>query len=255
MTLFLLIPGAGGAAWYWHRVLPELRRRGHVGVAVDLPAGDDAAGLREYTDVALAALSDARARDTAHGGPGAAGDVVVVGQSMGGLTAPLVSARVPGARLVLLNAMIPEPGEAGGAWWGRTGQDEARRANDLRDGRDPEGPFDPLVYLFHDVPDEVTAEAMAGEPPQSGTPFGSPWPLKAWPDVPTQVLTGRDDRLFPAEFQTRLARERLGLTPTLLPGGHLLALSRPAELAEALVGAAGREQAADTSPRGSSRTA
>ncbi len=26
---FLLLPGAGGRAWYWHRPVPGLERRGH----------------------------------------------------------------------------------------------------------------------------------------------------------------------------------------------------------------------------------
>lgn len=221
MATFLLIPGAGGAAWYWHRVVPELERRGHRAVAVDLPAGDDGAGLAEYTEAAV------RAGD---GEP----DLVVVGQSMGGLTAPIVCTRLPATRLVLLNAMVPLPGETGGAWWVNTGQDEARRAYDASEGRDPEGPFDPLVYFFHDVPEEVTREAMSVDLPQSGTPFEQPWPLDAWPDVPTKVLAGRGDRMFPAEFQARVARERLGLTATLVPGGHLVALSQPEALADAL---------------------
>jgi pimeloyl-ACP methyl ester carboxylesterase len=71
---------------------------------------------------------------------------------------------------------------------------------------------------------------------QSMRPFEDPWPLAAWPDVSTRVLTGRDDRLFPAEFQRRIALERLGLEPDLVPGGHLAALSRPVELADALEG-------------------
>jgi pimeloyl-ACP methyl ester carboxylesterase len=60
--------------------------------------------------------------------------------------------------------------------------------------------------------------------------------LPAWPDVPTRVLTGSGDRFFPAEFQRRLARDRLGITPDQMPGGHLLALSRPTEVAERLEG-------------------
>ena len=44
--MFLLIPGAGGTAWYWHRLVPELERKGHDVIAVDLPAGDDRAGLQ-----------------------------------------------------------------------------------------------------------------------------------------------------------------------------------------------------------------
>jgi len=36
MTTYVLIPGAGGAAWYWHRLVPELQQRGHEVVAVNL---------------------------------------------------------------------------------------------------------------------------------------------------------------------------------------------------------------------------
>jgi pimeloyl-ACP methyl ester carboxylesterase len=58
------------------------------------------------------------------------------------------------------------------------------------------------------------------------------WPLDAWPDVPTRVLVGREDRLFPADFQRRIARERLAIDADVIPGGHLIALSHPAELVE-----------------------
>src|SRR6478609_418405 len=58
VTTFLLIPGAGGQAWYWHRVVPELVARGHDGVAVELPSGDDTAGFVEYADAAVAAVKD-----------------------------------------------------------------------------------------------------------------------------------------------------------------------------------------------------
>ena len=92
-----------------------------------------------------------------------------------------------------------------------------------------------MAELFHDVPDDVVAEAMAHEPTQSDTPFAQPWPLTQWPDIPTRVIGGRDDRLFPLEFQRRVAAERLGLSLEEVPGGHLVALSRPVELADALV--------------------
>jgi pimeloyl-ACP methyl ester carboxylesterase len=54
--------------------------------------------------------------------------------------------------------------------------------------------------------------------------------------VPTRVLAGRDDRFFPLEFQRRIAGERLGTEIEVLPGGHLVALSRPAELTDQLTG-------------------
>jgi pimeloyl-ACP methyl ester carboxylesterase len=84
---------------------------------------------------------------------------------------------------------------------------------------------------MHDVPPEVVADAFArGEPRQSETPFAEPWPLEAWPDVPTRVIAGRHDRLFPLAFMRRLSGERLLIEPDVIDSGHLLALSRPDEL-------------------------
>ena len=216
---YVLIPGAGGAAWYWHRFEPALRRRGHDVIAVDLPAADPKAGLREYADAVVRAAAGR-------------GNVVLVAQSMAGFTAPLVVDRLPVTELILVNAMIPAPDETGAEWWANTGQAAAQRENDEREGRSPDAGFDPLVYFFHDVPPDVTAEGMAGAPEQADTPFGEVWPLPSWPNVPTRVISARDDRLFPVEFQARVARERLGITPEVVPGGHLVALSRPEELAE-----------------------
>jgi pimeloyl-ACP methyl ester carboxylesterase len=220
---FVLIPGAGGAAWYWGRVETELRRRGHDAAAVDLPADDDAAGLAEYAEAVVAEAAPF---------PGA---VTLVAQSMGGLTAPLVCARRPVSLIVLVNAMIPAPGETGGEWWDHVGQAAAMRENDMRDGRDPDAGFDPFTHFLHDLPQEVIDASAAHQREQSGTPFAEPWPLDAWPDVPTRVLVGRDDRFFPAPFQRRIAQERLGITPDEMPGGHLVALARPAEVADRLV--------------------
>ena len=220
MTTWLFLPGAGGQAWYWHRVVDELERRGHVAVAVELPADDETAGLAAYADAVVTAVGDRS-------------PLVVVAQSMGGLTAPLVCARLPVELLVLVNAMIPLPGETGGDWWTVTGQRDARVAYWQREGIAGD-PDDDAVMYFHDVPADVTAVAMSQELAQSGRPFEEPWPLAAWPDVPTRVLTARDDRVFPVEFQRRVAEKRLGLVPDVIPGGHLVALSRPIELADRL---------------------
>jgi pimeloyl-ACP methyl ester carboxylesterase len=222
MTTFALIPGAGGEGWYWHRVVPELETRGHDVVAVDLPADDDAAGWTEYADSIVRAI-------------GGRSELILVAQSLAGFSAPLVCERVPVNLLVLLNAMIPKAGETGSEWWSNTGQGAAQREYLDDIGLSPEGAEDDIVLYFHDVPEDVTAEAYRrGDPDQSMTPMRQPLPLTAWPDVPTRVLIGRDDRIFPAAFQRRAARERLGLDADEMPGGHLVALSQPQELAERL---------------------
>ena len=132
-------------------------------------------------------------------------------------------------------SFILVPGAGGNAWWSNTGQAEARRRQNLREGRGADAPFDPRIDFFHDVPQPVVDAFRAqGEPRQSETVFGSPCTYDAWPTVPTRVLVGRDDRFFPAAFQRRVARERLGISPDEMPGGHLVALSQPAELAARL---------------------
>jgi pimeloyl-ACP methyl ester carboxylesterase len=223
MATYVLIHGAGSDSWYWHLVAPELQARGHDVVTMDLPCDDDTAGLAEYTDTVLDAIGDRT-------------DLVLVAQSMGGFTAPLVCERVPVDMMLLVAAMVPCPGESPGDWWANTGWEEARRLQAMRDGRPIDSAFDPIETFFHDVPPDVTAEAMArGERTQSGTPFEKPWPLAAWPAVPTKFVLGRDDRFFPAEFQRRVVRERLGITPDEMDSGHLPALAHPKELVERLV--------------------
>lgn len=229
-STFVLVPGAGGRSSYWYRLGPELERAGHAVVAVDLPNWPGAT-IADQADAIVAAA-------------GTAGRVVLVAQSMGGFSAPLACDRLPVEWLVLLNAMIPAAGETAGAWWENTGQGEAARADDRREGRDPDVDFDPMTTFLHDLPPDVLEEVLrSGDTEPTESLFGSPWPLGGWPAVPTTVLAGREDRLFPFEFQARVARERLGLAAEPLPGGHLLALSQPAALAARLLAGPGGAQA------------
>src|SRR6476469_9204750 len=223
MTTFLLIPGAGGRASYWHLVVPLLRTAGHTVVAPDLPAGDGDAGLDAYLAAALFALD----------GDGGADELVVVGQSLGAFTAPVVAAQRAAAALILVAPMIPKPGETAGEWRTATGQGDAYATAARADGRDPDAPFDEQEVFLHDVP----AAALVPEEPQeqSDRPFSDTFLLDAWPDVPTRVIAGRSDRIFPLEFVQRMARERLGVEPEIVNSGHLPALACPEELTALLL--------------------
>jgi len=204
---FVLVPGAGGDGYYWHLLAPLL---GPDTVSVDLPAGDEQAGLAEYADAIVAAAGDAD-------------EVTLVAQSLGGFSAPLAAGRLDVRRLVLLNAMVPKPGETFNEWWGAVGVPGHEE-------------WDEDKIFFHDVPDDVKADLYArGEPQQAAKPCGEPWPLDAWPDVPTSAVTGRHDRLFPEQLQRDYLHDRLGIEPTVVDGGHLVALSNPKGLAEALL--------------------
>jgi pimeloyl-ACP methyl ester carboxylesterase len=206
VSTFALVHGGGGSSWDWHLVEAELRDRGHGAVSVDLPIEDRLAGWEEYAGTVIHALGNRR-------------DVVVVGHSLGGFTAPLVCARTPVDLLVLVAAMIPSPGELFSDWWTNTGYHNS--------GHDD--------VFYHDVPPELAAEARRRERDEASKALQQPWPLDAWPDTPTRYLLCRDDRMFPAQWARRHARERLGIEPDEIDCGHYITLARPTQLADRLV--------------------
>jgi pimeloyl-ACP methyl ester carboxylesterase len=205
VATFALVHGCGGSAWDWHLVAPQLRELGHDPVAVDLPTEDSSAGWTAYADAVVKAVGDRS-------------EVVVVGHSLGGFTAPLVCARLPTELLVLVAGMIPAPGELFADWWRNTGYEESG--------------YDDVFY--HDVPAELAAEARRRERGEDSKALQEPWPLDSWPDTPTRYLLCREDRMFPAAWARRHARERLGLDADEIDGGHYITLSRPRELAQRL---------------------
>jgi pimeloyl-ACP methyl ester carboxylesterase len=129
-------------------VVPELRERGQQPVAVDVPSDDESAGWWDYADAVVDAV-------------GYRSDLVVVGHSLGGFTAPLVSARVPVALMVLLAAMIPAPGELFSDWWTNTGHRESGYED----------------VFYHDIAPELAAEARRRERDENSEALRQPWPL------------------------------------------------------------------------------
>ena len=220
---FLLIPGAGTDPRVYDATVAALQAMGHAASAPPLPLDDPAA---TPSDHAAAVVRAAPSAD----------DTVVVGQSLGAFAAPLAAAELSASLLVLLAPMIPAPGETAGEWWSNTGHGEAIAPIIERYGSMGEWGQEALDEVFlHDVDPAVAAanEQYSGAPGYGM--FSEPWPLDAWPDIPTRVLAPRDDRLFPLDFQRRVARDRLGIDVDEMAGGHLPMLSRPDELAERLV--------------------
>jgi Alpha/beta hydrolase family len=216
---FVLVPGAGGAAWYWHRVVELLVGAGHSATAVELPGDDPDAGLSEYRDLVLAAIANR---------PG----VILVAQSLGAFVAPLVAAKTTLGAVVLLNPMTPSPGETPGDWWEHTGSETARIRAAERGGYPAD--FDVDSYFLHDVDPALAAAGAEHQHNEAPVVFNSICDFDAWPDVPIRVLTGAQDRFFPADFQQTVARDRLGVEPDLVPGGHLASLSQPRSIADYL---------------------
>jgi len=217
---FVLLPGAGGAAWYWHLVAARLEAAGHEVLAIDLPGADEDAGLDAYATQTVREIGDRS-------------NVVLVAQSMGAFLPPLVAQATAVDAIVLVNPMVPVPGERPTDWWAATGSEPARRAAAVARGDDPE--FDFERDFLHDIDPEIVAVLTAHDGPESDAAFVSPCRFEAWPAVPIRVTAAADDRFFPLDFQRRVVRERLGLDVDVLPGGHLNALSHPEALTEYLL--------------------
>ncbi|WP_066374805.1 alpha/beta fold hydrolase [Herbidospora mongoliensis] len=206
MRTYVLIPGGGSGPGYWDRLAPLLD--GEV-IALDLPTGDESAGLSAYADVAVKAIGD---RD----------DMVLVAHSLGGLTAPLIAARVPVREIVFVTAMIPKPGETGGEWWEASGF--TALGVDMSDE---------IATFYNGVDPEGIAIGQASGRDQSGGPMVEPWPLEALPDVPARFLFCTEDRFFPIDFMRGMVAERLpGAVTGEVPAGHMPMLSHPKEVAD-----------------------
>jgi pimeloyl-ACP methyl ester carboxylesterase len=232
MTTFALVHGAWHGAWCWELLVPELERRGHRTVTMDLPSEDPAATFETYADVVAAALPEEPA--------------VVVGHSLGGLTIPLVPARREVLKLAYLCALVPALGRS---FAEQVGSEEGMLSSGYETGmseRDPEGRrtwIDPEAareYMYADCSPDLARVAFERLRLQAGTPYLRPFPLDAYPAVPATYIVCGEDRLVGPDWSRRVASEWLGADLVELGGSHSPFLSRPAELADALEAAAGR---------------
>ncbi|MDB4946911.1 MAG: hypothetical protein JWP97_6445 [Labilithrix sp.] len=218
---YVLVPGSGGVAFTWSPVAALLRAAGDETIVVELPGEDERAGFPEYADLVVSA---------------AGGDeVVLAAASLGGFTAAMAAPRMRLRALVLVNAMIPLPGETPLAWREATGSQAAREAAADAGGYPREMDMD--TYFWHDLAPALAEEAKRHDRNETKTTQAQPCAFLAWPAVPIHVLAGAGDRLFPPEFQRRIARERLGIDVDVRPGGHMMTLSNPDDVAAYLIDA------------------
>ena len=121
--------------------------------------------------------------------------------------------------------MVPLPGESAEEMFRVTGwQPESRDDSSTR------------AIFYHDVPRRACRGGDVPRPPSVGHARREPWPLAAWPDIPTRFIVCRNDRFFPARWLRGVVRDRLGIAPDEIDSGHCPALSRPVELAHLLEG-------------------
>ena len=201
MATLVLMHGAWHGAWCWQRLIPELERRGHRAIAVELPIGDLAKAHSHYADHVVAELA------------GEDDDLVLVGHSLTGFTVPLVAARRQLRLQVYLAALVPRPGmdvvtlfseepvvahpelmrqqpdPAGWSWWA---------AEDAREA------------MYHDCSDEDAAWATSRLRRQARAASIEPCPLSELPDVPAAYVACTDDRMVSLRMGPRAGRAPRG---------------------------------------------
>ncbi len=227
MTTFALVHGAWHGPWCWERLTPKLEAEGHEVVCVELSSDRPGSTCSDYADTIAAELA------------GSDDEVALVGHSLMGLTIPLVPRLRPVRRLVYLAGLLPVPGVS------MTEQFESGEEAIIFDGGrklDEKGELSywidreaAIASMYHDCSAADAERAWERLRSQSRAAQNEPCPLERLPDVDSTYVVCADDRLASSEWGRQKARERLGVEPTEIPGGHSPFLSRPDELAELLI--------------------
>lgn len=223
MSLFCLVHGSTQSAKGWDLLIPELEKRGHQTMTVDLPTNARDASATHYADVIVQALEGIN-----HG------DVVVVGHSASGMFIPFVAQLRPVRQLVFLAALIPQlgasimdqfhadPGMFNPEWVALEEDPSQNEAVAIK-------------FLFHDCSPEVIQWALTTRilmyAEQAMTEV---FPLQAWPEVLSSYIVCTEDRTISPDWSRRASHDLLGIKAIELPGGHCPYLSRPANLADVL---------------------
>ena len=227
MATCVLVHGSHQGGWIWKNVGNALVDAGH---RVYRPTLEGSAERRRYVTSSLS-LAD-------HGAELAdllfyedLNEVILVGTSMGGMVVCQAPERVPERikRLILLDALLPLPGESVPHINSRATYDVAK----LVYGPPPESA---RGAVFADLSPEVQDWAIARYTQQPVRPTDEPVDLhefwsRTWK---ADVLRCTQSRL-PPEAHQRRAASRLGGSYSELDAGHYPMLSHPAEVAAYLL--------------------
>ena len=253
MARFVLVHGAFCGAWIWEPVTEYLTTAEHSAEAFDLPGlGNDHTSVNECTlDSCVARLCE---RLVAGSGP-----AIVVGHSMGGVIVTQAAARSRErvAALVYVTAFVPKDGQS---LLDLTrlpeGADDQVQANIVIEG-------DPAVAVMPDraspqalygcCDENVAAWAIAKHRPQPVAPFATAVSLRggALDGINRYYVVCTRDRAVPLALQRRMISENSCSDVVELETDHSPQLSKPKELAKALVSFAEHLSATSVRPAAS----
>ena len=227
---YVLVPGAWQGGWAWQPVARRLREAGYAAVTITLPGladGDERAGLR-LSDAVDHVVAEVTRRDLS--------DVILVGQSWGGYVITGAAHALAGrlAKVIYYNAVVPARGTA-------MVDENAEYAAMTRAAIEasPDGTISVVreqVPIFMPEADKQVQDLFFELlVPQPGGYFLDPIDVGdvTTLGVPVGYILSEDDRALARpgiEFAARI-----GLTPVMVPGGHESMVTRPDEVAKALL--------------------
>jgi pimeloyl-ACP methyl ester carboxylesterase len=256
---FVLVHGGNHGAWCWDRVIPEIERRGHAAVAVELPGHGtrvhEPGSLEGYRNAVLGAIQP--------------GDVLV-GHSMGGYVISVAADAAVSdvSHLVYLAAGLPVEGlsmmEASGG--------SNQSADDDSTGLQVQGeeggidrlirpvvgggafefrsPEDAVSFFYHDCSpaDSLWASSRLTPQPLAPTTEAISIPRFWEAQLPRSFIKCARDRALNARAADRFIA-RLGVDPFVIDTAHSPFINQPSALADLLLEAPGRPSVGGLSAR------
>jgi pimeloyl-ACP methyl ester carboxylesterase len=224
---FVLVHGAWHGAWCWELLIAELGRRGAQAIALDLPGDDPQADASRYAEIVATECDRA-------GDP-----VTLVGHSLAGIVLPRVALIRPVERYVFVGGAIPLPGHSFAEQFAlepiKPEPDmHATEADQIERSYWPD-PEQAIAGMYHDCARELAEWAASNLRPQARAAAREPFAADELPALMGGFVLSREDRMFSPDWMRAAARERLGMKPLELDGGHSPMLSRPTELADLLI--------------------
>jgi pimeloyl-ACP methyl ester carboxylesterase len=251
---FMLIHGGMHGSWVWEPLLAELHARGAAAFAFDLPGhgnnrlfGEDDIDddpdmriLRLYRKVSFEDYLDAASTELVAAGDSGLSTIIVAHSIAGMLIPPLVAEHwIRVSRAVFLAALVLNRGESALSLMPEDRKAAyAEQAAASRNNTVTISPDEAKRRFFPDLPPDRQEAAAARLVPQPFAPYKrrakvGPRAMRKGSDY----IATRDDLTFPIEMQRKMAK-RLGKSGRLheMDGDHDVMLSRPAELADLLIG-------------------
>jgi len=224
----ILVHGAFADGSSWNKVIPILQKKGYQAIAVQNPLtslSDDVAAVER-------AISEVK------------GKVVLVGHSWGGAVITQAGNNDKVKSLVYVAAYAPSEGQSidsiGREAYGERKVPNVPGFNDpvITDGYIRLKEEAIIKYFAQDLPLQEAKNIAAGQGRFHVSTLTAKITVPAWKNKPSFFIVADKDQIISPQVESEMAK-KIHATTYHIPASHVVMLSKPAEVAEVIVNAAG----------------